>query len=66
LQEPAARGGNEMGLRIVRCPKCTGRLYIEQDFDGRRALPPEWVCLQCGWRRNARPAELELMAGPAA
>lgn len=55
-----------MGVRIARCPKCTGRLYIEQDVDGRRMLAPEWVCLQCGWRRNARKAELELVAGSAA
>ena len=45
-------------MRVKRkgCPKCTGDLFLDQDFDGRRSLP-EWVCLQCGWRRtSAAPA----------
>jgi hypothetical protein len=54
-----------MAVRVVRCPKCTGRLYVEQDFDGRRALPPEWVCLQCGWRRNITRAQAERILLPA-
>ena len=34
------------------CPKCTGNLFLERDADGRRKLPPEWTCLQCGWRQE--------------
>ena len=41
------------------CPKCQGRLYLEQDGGGRFALPPEWVCFQCGWRRTYTPKQFE-------
>jgi hypothetical protein len=44
-----------MRISANRCPKCTGTLFLDQDYDGRRSLPPEWVCLQCGWRRAVAP-----------
>jgi len=45
------------------CPKCRGDLYIDQDFDGRRIMPPEWVCLQCGWRQPIEASAAERLAG---
>ncbi|HEY7295718.1 MAG TPA: hypothetical protein VH916_11800 [Dehalococcoidia bacterium] len=52
-------------MRVQRkgCPKCTGDLYIDQDFDERRILPPEWVCLQCGWRQAIQPRASQPLAG---
>ncbi len=41
------------------CPKCGGRLQLEQDIGGRFELPAEWVCLQCGWRRSYTPRAFE-------
>lgn len=43
----------------VRCPKCGGRLYLEQELSGRFHLPREWACLQCGWRRAYTPPQFE-------
>lgn len=43
--------------RQSRCPKCQGRLCLEEDEGGRYNLPPEWVCLQCGWRRAYTPRQ---------
>ncbi|HEY7293792.1 MAG TPA: hypothetical protein VH916_02080 [Dehalococcoidia bacterium] len=42
-----------------RCPKCGGRLYLEQEPGGRFNLPREWACLQCGWRRAYTPPQFE-------
>lgn len=44
-----------MSFRTPRCPKCTGRLYLDQDIDVRRGAPADWACFQCGWRRVAVP-----------
>jgi hypothetical protein len=44
------------GSQPMRCPKCQGRLYREQA--DRFALPPEWACWQCGWRRTYSVAGL--------
>ncbi len=41
-----------------RCPKCSGRLYLERDSGSRFHLPSEWCCLQCGWRRTYTPRQL--------
>ncbi|HZU77213.1 MAG TPA: hypothetical protein VFA70_10645 [Dehalococcoidia bacterium] len=48
-----------MPTRRPRCPKCGGRLYRDQETGSRFALPSEWACLQCGWRRTYAPAEFE-------
>jgi hypothetical protein len=42
-----------------RCPKCNGQLYLEYDAGTRFELPPEWACLQCGWRRHYSPRQFE-------
>ena len=42
-----------------RCPKCAGQLYVEQEAGTRFVLPPEWACLQCGWRRSYTPRQFE-------
>jgi hypothetical protein len=46
-------------LDRTRCPKCHGTLRYEEDDGGRYSLPPEWVCLQCGWRRAYTPRQFE-------
>lgn len=38
-------------LRFKCCPRCVGDMVLERGPDG-----PEWVCLQCGFRRGASPA----------
>jgi RNase P subunit RPR2 len=48
-----------MQAKHARCPKCQGQLYLEQDVGSQFRLPPEWTCLQCGWRRTYTPRELE-------
>ena len=48
-----------MQAKHPRCPKCQGQLYLEQDVGSQFRLPPEWTCLQCGWRRTYTPRELE-------
>jgi hypothetical protein len=30
---------------------------VEGDTGGRFRLPPEWSCLQCGWRRSFNPRQ---------
>lgn len=52
-----------MRVRRNSCPKCTGDLYLDQDFDERRILPPEWVCLQCGWRQAIKLRTPQRLAG---
>jgi hypothetical protein len=47
---------------IYPCPRCSGRLYLEPDIDGGSAAPPDWVCLQCGWRRTATPTATAVAA----
>lgn len=50
----------------ARCERCTtGSLFLDDDTEGGNALPAEWVCLQCGWRRRVRRALLN-QAAPAA
>jgi hypothetical protein len=46
-----------MAYNQLRCPKCTGQLYVEHDGGGRFHLPPEWVCFQCGWRQAYTPKQ---------
>jgi RNase P subunit RPR2 len=48
-----------MSHRRRRCPKCAGLLYREHAAGTRFALPPEWACLQCGWRQTYAPQEFE-------
>ena len=46
------------------CPRCRGDLVFEGLLD-----ESEWVCLQCGYRRELKPSGPALtgqMAGPAA
>lgn len=47
-----------MTFRAPRCPKCTGRLYLEHDIENRRGAMPDWACFQCGWRRVAVPRSI--------
>lgn len=47
-----------MAAHWSRCPKCQGQLYLEQDVSSQFRLPPEWTCLQCGWRRTYTPQQL--------
>jgi DNA-directed RNA polymerase subunit RPC12/RpoP len=36
----------------LRCPRCTGRLFYEDQL-----IAHEWACLNCGYRRPATAAE---------
>jgi len=46
---------------LPRCPKCAGRLVLDRDV-GALLLPPEPVCLMCGWRRVVTLAEVRITA----
>jgi hypothetical protein len=48
-----------MPQRHPRCPKCRGQLYLEPTAETRFALPPDWACLQCGWREAYAPGPFE-------
>lgn len=47
LDRPADRAER---ARVERCPRCEGRMFLEDDIDG-----PEYTCLQCGHRKSAGP-----------
>jgi hypothetical protein len=49
-----------------RCPKCAGQLFAEQDMQSGLRLPPEWTCLQCGWRQTWSPRQFTRAFGLSA
>ena len=54
-----------MPSQRVPCPKCGGRLSWDQEAGSRFALPSEWACLQCGWRKSYTPDQFARRFGLA-
>lgn len=63
-------------VRLQRCPRCSGDLYLEESV-GRTpeetpgpVQEPEWHCLQCGytlgaWAKRRDPEPVGVAAGRA-
>jgi hypothetical protein len=39
-----------MVVKLKSCPRCIGDVFLEHDRVGA-----EWVCVQCGYRREIHP-----------